>query len=188
MSRVLRLLPDHVRTADDGTLANFLGGAEDALALPLRLLADATRDADGLVRIIDPEYAPASALPWVAALLGADISGLSDADARWYLARRGRSAVGSRQGIRDAVGATLTGTRFVSLTRPSLWEMTVTVKLDEVVDVSLTLDVAQRNAPAGVVLTVVSDTPVTLADLAATYTDLADIAATGKTLDELRFG
>ena len=137
---------------------------------------------------VDPAYCPAAWLPWLARLLGADITGLTDEQARWYLARRGRSAVGSDQGMKDAVAATLTGSRTVTITTPSVWELTVTVDTAEVVDIAVTLAVAQRNKPAGVDLTVTSSSLVTLADLDADYATLAAIAATGKTLDQLRFG
>jgi hypothetical protein len=137
---------------------------------------------------VDPAYCPEAWLPWLARLLGADITGLNTEQARWYLARRGRSAVGSDQGIKDAVGATLSGSRLVVISKPSTWEMTLTLISTEVTDAALTLAVALRAKPTGVELTVTTDDPATYADLAADYTDYAEITATGKTYDQLRFG
>ena len=193
-----RLVPDHIRHADaSGDLEAFLTAAwAGGVGPALSFLTAADPDVvplgpAGTARTshpVDPAYCPAAWLPWLARLLGADITGLTDEQARWYLARRGRSAVGSDQGMKDAVAATLTGSRTVTITTPSVWEMTVTVDTAEVVDIAVTLAVAQRNKPAGVDLTVTSSSPVTLADLDADYATLAAIAATGKTLDQLRFG
>ena len=187
-----RLVPDHMRDADTtGDLEAFLTAAwAGGVGPSLSFLAAADPD-DGVAGTshpVDPAYCPAAWLPWLARVLGADITGLTDEQARWYLSRRGRAAVGSDQGMKDAVAATLTGTRAVTITTPSVWEMTVTVDTAEVVDIAVTLAVALRNKPAGVDLTVTSSSLVTLADLDASYATLAAIAATGKTLDQLRFG
>ena len=187
-----RLLPDHMRNADaSGDLESFMGAVwAGAFGPALEFLAAADPD-DGVgdtSHPVDPAYCPESWLPWLARLLGADISGLNTEQARWYLGRRGRSAVGSDQGIRDAVGATLAGTRQVTISKPSTWEMTLTLISTEVTDAAVTLAVALRAKPTGVELTVTTDDPATYADLAADYTDYAEIAATGKTYDQLRFG
>lgn len=215
-----RLLPDHIRAADDrtGDLDAFLTAAwAGGMAPALQFLTASDPDvgpapirwADFGVawdspdwtwvghpdaepartsHPVDPAYSPAAWLPWLARLMGADITGLTDEQARWYLARRGRSAVGSEQGIKDAVAATLSGARAVTITTPSTWEMTITVDAAEVLDSAVTLAVARRNKPSGVRLTVTTSTLVTLADIDAGYTDLAEITSTGKTLDQLRFG
>ena len=183
MSTILRLLPDHVRDADPGDLAAFLSGAQAALS-PQTAFLDAAERAEP----VNPATCPAAWLPWLAFLLGADISGLTDESARWYLAHPDRSAHGTDKGVRAAVGATLTGTRTVTIVHTGMWTMTVTVATAEVVDVALTVAVAQRSAHAGVEVTVAPDSPVTLADLNAGYADLAAIYATSKTLDQLRFG
>lgn len=186
-----RLLPDHVRDADTShQLEAFLNGVEDALGPELWFLdaADPHTGVPGVSQPVHPDYTPAGWLPWLASLIGADIRGLSDEQARWYLSRRGRTAVGSTAGIKDAVAATLTGTRYVRVDRPSLWTMTVTVATDEIVDVVVTTQAAQRSKPAGVNITLAPLEPVSLAELDAAYASLAAMYATGKNLDQLRFG
>lgn len=188
MSDLFRLLPDHVRNADDGTLAAFLSGVQAALSPVTNFVNAADPDIAPGVEPVSPDYTPASWLPWLARLLGADISGLRELDARWFLSQLGKTETGSLRGMRTAVGATLTGTRSVAVTRQSLWEMTVTVDDAEVVDIALTQAVAQRTKPAGVNLSVVTDSLATIDSLATSYTTVAGIAATGKNLDLLRFG
>jgi hypothetical protein len=181
--RTWRLLPDHIRAADDGTLEALIDGVEDALRPELLFL-----DAAGAGQPVDPATTPTEWLPWLARLLGADIAGLTDAQARWYLARRARSAKGSMAGIADAVAATLIGTRYVRVDRASLWALTVTVATEDIVDITVTQAAAERHTPAGATLTLTPTTPVTLAQIDATYASLAGITATGKTLNQLRFG
>jgi len=180
---IFRLLPDHVRDADPGDLATFLDGVEAALSPQIAFLAAAER-ADP----VNPATCPAPWLPWLALMLGADITGLTDASARWFLAHPDRAAHGTDKGMKAAVGATLTGTRAVTIVHTDRWTMTVLVDTSEVVDTALTLAVAQRSAYAGVNVTVTPSTVYTLADLDGDYATLAAIYATGKTLDQLRFG
>ena len=191
MSEVYRLLPDYIRNADtDDTLADFLDGVRAALATPLNYLnnTDPNTAPDGVSTPVDPATVQGSWLPWLARLLGAEIDGLTPADARWYLAQTGFSDVGSERGIKAAVGATLSGTRTVVITRPTLWEMDLLIDNDEVVDIDLTEAVAARAKPAGVALTVTPGAPATVDDLATTYSTVASIVAQNKTLDQLRFG
>jgi len=182
MHGVWDLLPDYVRTADEGALEAFLSAAQTPVAAPVTRWLDAAADQ------VDPQRCPADALPWLARLVGVDIGGLDDEQARWLLSRRGATAAGSTQGLRDAVGATLTGDRGISLVWSGIWTLTILIAPSVVADPALTLDTAQRNTPAGVKVDIQPSTPVTLADLAASYATLADLAATGKTLDQLRFG
>jgi hypothetical protein len=183
MSVTFRLLPDHVRDADAGDLESFLSGAENALSPQTAFL-----DAAGRGDPVNPATCPPGWLPWLAFLLGADITGLTDESARWYLTHPDRAAHGTDRGIKAAVGATLTGSRAVTIEHTGTWTTTLTVATAEVVDIALTLAVAQRSCHAGVDVTVTPDTPVTLAGLNAGYASLAAIYATGKTLDQLRFG
>lgn len=183
MSTIFRLLPDHVRDADPGDLASFLSGVQAALSPQLAFLDAAERGEP-----VDPATCPAAWLPWLAFTLGANITGLTDESARWYLAHPDRAAHGTDRGLRAAVGATLTGTRTVTISHAGTWEVAVTVAAAEVVDIALTLAVAHRSVHAGVDVTVSPDAAVTLADLDAAYASLAAIYATGKTLDQLRFG
>lgn len=186
-STSFRLLPDHIRDADDGTLQAWLAGAEQALSAELVWLAACDPDDDPpVVQPVHPDHCPAAWLDWLAWLRGKDVRGLTDEQARWRLSCTGRT--GSDQGITDAIGSTLTGTRYVRLDHPADWQITATVATTDVVDVAVTLAVAQRHTPAGVNITVSPEDPVTLADLDAAYASLAAIYATGKTLDQMRFG
>lgn len=189
-SRAYRLLADHIRDADLGQLGSFLESAEQALAPQKAFLdaADPDTGVGGISQPVDPAYAPSGWLPMLAWMLGGDIRGLTDEQARWYLSRIGDAPPGSRQGVAVAVAATLTGARYVAVDCPSMWTMTVSISVDEAPDIGLTTLVAQRTKPAGVNLTVTPSDPVTLADLAVSYASLAAITATGKTLDQLRFG
>jgi hypothetical protein len=156
---------------------------ESALA-PLTAFLDAADRAES----VDPATCPAAWLPWLARTLGADITGLTDESARWFLAHPDRAAHGTDKGIKAAVGATLTGTRTVTVMRTGTWTVTLLVKPSEVVDIALTLAVAQRSCHAGVQVTVAPSAPYTLADLNSDYASLAAVYASGKTLDQLRFG
>ena len=191
-SSPVRLLPDYMRAADmSGDLTAFLDAAWTAgvgSAVEFLTAADPDDGVGDTAHPVDPEFCPAAWLPWLARLMGADIEGLNDEQARWYLSRNGRAPVGSDLGITTAAQATLTGTRAVSLSKPSTWELTITVDGSEVTDVSLTLAVAERSVPAGVEVTVTPSSLVTLEDLRLAYSTLADITATGKNLDQLRFG
>ena len=181
--RSYRLLPDYVRNADAGDLEAYLRGAEGALRRESVYLEEAATG-----RQVDPATAPPSWLPWLARILGANVDGLSEEQARYYLGHRGRAAVGSDAGLIAAIAATLTGDRYVKLERTGPWEITVTLAASEVPDIGLTAEVAQRKSPAGVRVILAPADLVTLADLKAGYGTLADITATGKTLDNLRFG
>lgn len=181
--RSYRLLPDYVRNADAGDLEAYLRGAEGALRRESVYLEEAATG-----RQVDPDYAPGSWLPWLARVLGANVDGLSEEQARYYLSHRGRSAVGSDAGLVAAIGATLTGSRYVKVEHTGPWEITVTLIASEVPDIGLTTEIAQRKSPAGARVVLNPTDPVTLADLKASYGTLADITATGKTLDNLRFG
>lgn len=177
-----RLLPGYVRDADDGTLREFLAAAEAPVVTQVGRWLDTVADQ------VDPRSCPVGLLPWLARMVGADISGLDTDQARWLLARRGSTAAGSEQGIRDAVGATLAGDRKVTLVRAGLWSLTILIDPDDITDPGLTLDAAQRATPAGMAVDIQPTTPTTLADLASHYATLATLASTGKTLDQLRFG
>lgn len=190
-SVVYRLLTDYIRSADvNAQLGGFLESTERALQ-PLKAFLDAcdpTRGVTGTVQPVHPQYCPTDWLPMLAWILGADIRGLTDAQSRWYLSRIGDAPPGSATGVAVAVAATLTGDRYVRVDVPSAWAMTVTISAHEIVDIGLTTLVAQRTKPAGVNLTLTPADPVTLAELASSYASLAAITATGKTLDQLRFG
>lgn len=190
-SVVYRLLADYIRAADvTGQLAGFLEAAERALQPEKAMLdaCDPDRGVPGAVQPVDPEYAATGWLPTLAWILGGDIRGLTDAQARWYLSRIGAAPPGSAIGVAVAVAATMTGDRYVRVDTPSTWTMTVTVATQEILDIDLTTLVAQRTKPAGVHLTLSPADPVTLAELNASYPSLAAITASGKTLDQLRFG
>lgn len=186
-----RLLADYIRDADTtGDLEAFIDGAEAALGPEIRFLdaADPDTGTTGVSEPVHPDYCPAAWLPWLARLLGADIRGLTEAQARWYLTRHSAAKVGSDAGLALAVAASLKNTRYVAVTHPSLWEITVTISNDDLVDIALTTAVATRNKPAGTRLTLNPLDPVTLAELDTAYSSLAAVYATGKTLDQLRFG
>ena len=110
--------------------------------------------------------------------------------ARWYLSRAGAQAHGSADGIRAAVQATLSGTRFCQVFTAvggDPWAIEVQVDSTEVVDSAATLRAAMREKPAGANLTVTSSTPVTYDDLDTAYTTYSNMTASAATYTELRF-
>lgn len=191
-SRLFDLLPDYVRDADDGTLRSWLTAVGDANA-PVEAFINASdpdTSVSGTSEPVNPAACPAGWLGWLGWLTGVDVGGLSVSQARWLLSQSGAQAHGSAGSMRLAVQATLTGTRFCQVTTHvggDPWAMGVQVLSSEVADSALTLAVALREKPAGVVLTLSSSAPVTYDDVDAGYADYAALAATGKTYDEVRF-
>ena len=190
--RLFDLLPEYVRDADDGTLADYLaaiGGAANAVE---KFIDDADPDtsASGTSEPVNPATAPAGWLPWLGWLIGVPVTGMDTSDARWYLSRAGAQAHGSADGIRAAVQATLSGTRFCQVTTAvggDPWAIEVQVDSSEVTDSAATLRAAMREKPAGANLTVTSSVPVTYDDLDTAYTTYANMAASAATYTELRF-
>jgi hypothetical protein len=192
--RLFDLLPDYVRDADGrDELLRYVASIGDA-AHPVAAFidgADPDTSATGTSEPVNPATAPAGWLGWLGWLIGIPTAGMTTSNARWYLTRAGAQAHGSREGIRAAVQATLTGTRFCNVVtgvaEGGPWYLLVQVRSDEVADSAATLAAAMREKPAGVNLTLSALTPVTYTALDAAYGTYADMAATAKTYDELRF-
>jgi len=190
--RLFDLLPEYVRDADDGTLAGFLAAIGDAASSVEKFIDDADPDtsSSGTSEPVNPATAPAGWLPWLGWLIGVPVEGMDTATARWYLSRAGAQAHGSADGIRAAVQATLSGTRFCQVTTAvggDPWAIEVQVDSSEVVDSAATLRAAMREKPAGANLTVTSSTPVTYDDMDAAYTTYSNMTASAATYTELRF-
>ena len=190
--RLFDLLPEYVRDADDGTLAGYLAAIGDTANAVEKFIDDADPDtsATGTSEPVNPATAPAGWLPWLGWLMGVPTTGMDTAGARWYLTRAGAQAHGSAAGIRAAVQATLSGTRFCQVFTAvggDPWAIEVQVDSTEVVDSAATLRAAMREKPAGANLTVTSSVPVTYDDLDTAYTTYANMAASAATYTELRF-
>lgn len=190
--RLFDLLPEYVRDADDGTLAGFLAAIGDAAGSVEKFIDDADPDtsSSGTSEPVNPATAPAGWLPWLGWLIGVPVEGMDTTTARWYLSRAGAQAHGSADGIRAAVQATLSGTRFCQVFTAvggDPWAIEVQVDSTEVVDSAATLRAAMREKPAGANLTVTSSTPVTYDDLDTAYTTYSNMTASAATYTELRF-
>jgi len=190
--RLFDLLPTYVREADDGTLAGFLAAIGDAASSVEKFIDDADPDtsSSGTSEPVNPATAPAGWLPWLGWLIGVPVDGMDTATARWYLSRAGAQAHGSADGIRAAVQATLSGTRFCQVFTAvggDPWAIEVQVDSTEVVDSAATLRAAMREKPAGAHLTVTSSTPVTYDDLDTAYAAYSNMTASAATYTELRF-
>ena len=190
--RLFDLLPEYVRSADSGNLADYLAAIGDAANAVEKFIDDADPDtsASGTSEPVNPATTPAGWLPWLGWLIGIPTAGMDTTTARWYLSRAGAQAHGSAAGLRAAVQATLTGTRFCEVFTAvggDPWAIEVQVDSTEVIDSAATLRAAMREKPAGANLTVTSSTPVTYDDLDAAYTTYANMAASAATYTELRF-
>ena len=190
--RLFDLLPEYVRSADGGNLADYLAAIGDAANAVEKFIDDADPDtsATGTSEPVNPATAPAGWLPWLGWLMGVPTTGMDTTTARWYLTRAGAQAHGSADGIRAAVQATLSGTRFCQVFTAvggDPWAIEVQVDSTEVVDSAATLRAAMREKPAGANLTVTSSVPVTYDDLDTAYTTYANMAASAATYTELRF-
>ena len=190
--RLFDLLPEYVRDADDGTLAGYLAAIGDTANAVEEFVdgSDPDTSDSGTAEPVNPATAPAGWLPWLGWLIGVPTQGMDTTTARWYLSRAGAQAHGSAEGIRAAVQATLSGTRFCQITTAvggDPWAIEVQVDSTEVVDSAATLAAALREKPAGANLTLTSSTPVTYDDLDTAYTTYANMAASAATYTELRF-
>lgn len=190
--RLFDLLPEYVRSADSGNLADYLAAIGDAANAVEKFIDDADPDtsATGTSEPVKPATAPAGWLPWLGWLIGIPTAGMDTTTARWYLSRAGAQAHGSAAGLRAAVQATLGGERFCQVFTAvggDPWAIEVQVDSTEVIDSAATLRAAMREKPAGANLTVTSSTPVTYDDLDAAYTTYANMAASAATYTELRF-
>ena len=190
--RLFDLLPEYIRDADGGDLAGYLATIGDAANAVEKFIDDADPDtsATGTSEPVNPATAPAGWLGWLGWLMGVPTTGMDTASARWYLTRAGAQAHGSAAGMRAAVQATLTGTRFCQVTTAvggDPWAIEVQIDSSEVPDSAATLRAALREKPAGASLTLTSSTPVTYDDLDTAYTTYANMAAGAETYTELRF-
>jgi len=192
--RLFDLLPEYVREADatNDELLRYMASIGDAAHPVAKFIDDADPDtsATGTSEPVNPTTAPAGWLPWLGWLMGVPVTGLDTTSARWYLSRAGAQAHGSPEGIRAAVQATLSGTRFCQVTTAvggDPWAIEVQVDSSEVTDSAATLAAALREKPAGANLTLTSSTPVTYDDLDTAYTTYSNMTASALTYTELRF-
>ncbi|HVL33901.1 MAG TPA: phage tail protein [Actinomycetota bacterium] len=105
-------LPDHYRDADarlDYPLLRYLSLIGDQVGELSDLIE---RFADG--ELADPDLADATWLPWLAQLVGARISGLSEAATRAAIAQASTGwRAGTRSAIETAAKSVLTGSQYV---------------------------------------------------------------------------
>lgn len=192
--RLFDLLPEYVRDADtNAELLRFMASIGDAAHPVAKFINDADPDtsASGTSEPVNPATTPAGWLPWLGWLIGIPVDGMDTSNARWYLTRAGAQAHGSREGVRAAVQATLTGNRWceviTNVAEGGPWYLLVQVNSSEVPDSAATLAAAMREKPAGANLTLTSSTPVTYDGLDTAYTTYSNMTASALTYTELRF-
>lgn len=137
-----------------------LGALVHAITSPMEWLDSLVRDSDthrAWGKALDPDYAPAPVLGWLAQLPGVQLLP-SDAEAQ----RRARitAAAGFRRGMPqamiDEVKPTLTGTQYASVLQQvggARWAMTLITLSAETPNAATTYAAALRQKPAGINLT-----------------------------------
>lgn len=105
-------------------------------------------------RITDPTSTPWRWLPWLAAITGVDVAGVPPARLRAWLAAPLRRSGGTLDAMLEAVAwYTTAGTEPV-VTRPSLWELVITVPAVAVPNLPLLEAGVDRVRPAGMHVTI----------------------------------
>lgn len=188
---VARLLPEYVRTDDDGTLASFLTGVGTAVAPAIQIadLTDPDTSVTGTAEIANPAAAPRPWLPWLAYLVGIDLTGIPDAETRDAIADA--STLQRRGSVRSIIRATqrtLTGSKscrvYWNLSGVDPYLLTVVTLTAQTADSGATLAAAWTEKPAGVDLELQVVTGATYDELAAAYVDYDELAATFADYDE----
>lgn len=194
-SYVYRLLPDYVRDDDSGTLATFLGKATNAAmgpALRLSDQGDPDTSVSGTAELANPDFAPRTWLPWLAWLVGIDLTNIPDSEKRAAitqassLRRRGSSA-----SIIRAVQRTLTGSKscrvFWNVGGSDPYEITVVTLTAQTPDSVASLAAAVTEKPAGIDLILQDVAGAIYSDLVTEYTgqDYTDLAGDYTDYDDL---
>lgn len=191
---VFRLLPDYVRSSDDGTLALFLGRATVASmgpALRTADVADPNTSVSGTPEIANPLAAPRSWLAWLGYLIGIDTSALADADIRSALQDASTSQRrGSTAAMRVAVQRTLTGGKSCSILTDdggNPYAIRVIVRTAQMPSGSATLAAATSEKPAGCSITVQAAAGTTWQQITTKSKTWAQVAAVGTWDDVLNW-
>lgn len=156
-----------IELTDDGdvvvptTALEDPGDSGSAVVLPLGdyvtpdpFIANAVLVENVVRNITDPSSAPWRWLSWLAAITGVDVAGVPPARLRSWLADPLRHSAGTLAAMLEAVAwYTTAGTEPV-VTRPSLWEMTITVPAVAVPDLPALEAGVDRVRPAGLHLTI----------------------------------
>ena len=176
-------LPAYVRDADTDRgfpLRTWLGGLLD--------LVQPTVDLLGMEDVADPAVTPPGVLALFAALGGVDADGVPSESLRDMLASATARFRGSVGAIRERVGLTLTGSKYVLIECPyagSAQKMRVATYATETPDAVATEAAVRTEAPAWMALTVGTLTGITYTGLTSRYSTYASLTATGKTYGEL---
>lgn len=188
---ISRLLPEYVRSDDDGTLAAFLAGVGAAFRPALRLvdLADPDTSVTGTAEVANPEAAPRPWLPWLAWIIGVDLSGVPEPEQRTAIAEASTlRRRGSIRAIIRATQSTLTGSRSVRVypnpTGSDPYLIRVVTVTAQTPDEPATLAAALREKPAGIVLDLQVVPGATYDEAAAEFDTYADAQVAFADYDE----
>lgn len=144
----------------DWPLLKLLG----AVGTTMGRLAEIVRDTDdglGWTSVLDPDRAPAWALPWLAQFAGvrARVDAAPDeATKRALITAPPAFLRGTRAGMTAAVAATLTGSKTVTVLERvggDPYALTVIVRTSETPNTAATLAAAMSQKPIGLILTLV---------------------------------
>ena len=190
-----RLLPDYMQAADpdtDWTLARFTGAAAVGLERPNEFLTlvDPDTSVTGTCELVNAAAVPRAYLAWLGWLVGVDTSVIPDADVRDAV---GNAAASQRRGssaaIIDAVQRTLTGSRYVRVysngSGVDPYLITVLTLVAETPDTVASLAAAWTEKPAGVDLELTAVTGPTWADATSTYSDWDAVTTAKSTWNDL---
>lgn len=147
----------------DWPFLKLLGGMGAAFG-PLHDIVRDTADGPGWTILFDPARCPAWALPWLAQFAGVQLpEGITEAEQRQRIVSPPAFERGTLAGMRAAVSATLTGTRFVRILERNgtPYQLAVVSRTPETPDPAASERAARSQKPAGLILTyVVSDVPI----------------------------
>lgn len=135
----------------------FLDGLASALFEPIHELVTGTEDREGWEIALDPDIAPARALPWLAQFAGVELTpAMSEAQRREKIKNPDGPKRGTPAALRAAVQETLTGARTVVIDERyggSAYQLRVRTLTAETPNEAATLAAILSQKPMGIVLT-----------------------------------
>lgn len=193
--QVYRLLPDHLRDPDesnDWVLLRFTAASSIGLekAIDFLTLVDPDTSITGTCELVNPVAAPRAYLAWLGWLAGINVANLPDSEVRSAIADATTTQRrGSTNAIRSATARALTGSRHVRVypnvsgTDPYL--ITVITLLSETPDTVAALAAAWTEKPAGADLELQTVPGSIWDEVVATYDTWDDVVAAHDTWDDL---
>jgi hypothetical protein len=168
----------------DFPLMRFLSLLGEELHLVTDFLTRSDPTDTGVSALLDPATADAAWLPWLAQLVGVDLSSIASVPDR-RAAIAGASSgwrAGTEAGIAAIVAAQLTGTKKVTITRPGPFQILIVTYASQTPFPGAIIPaiIAAKANPAGVLITATTVTgqPYALVNNGRTYGDITTEYAT----------